>query len=144
MSEPLLALVQALDGIYEQVVADPAGVREGDLVSSAGEALSVMEPPVDRRIAREVRRVVRLARRLAEFWSEPDRAERMPADWRSAVDEALGSRGWQPTLEIVRLGLDGDPSPELFEETRYRFAIVHFRPWMEDVTYEEYLESREP
>jgi hypothetical protein len=134
----MVGLISSLDGIYERVLADPAGVRDADLLSWAGEAMSTLEQPVDRRIMRDVRRVVRLARRLANFWSERSAAE----DWRSAVDEALGSRGWQPTLDLARRTLDEDPSPELFEEVQFRFAVVHFRPWNEGVSYDEYLAGR--
>jgi hypothetical protein len=134
----MLNLLSALDGIYERVVADPTAVRDADLLSWAGEATSVLEPPVDRKIGREVRRVIRLARRLAAFWSDRP----APDNWRSAVDEALGSRGWQPTLDLARWALEEDPSPELFEEVRYRFAVVHFRPWMEGIDYEQYLAGR--
>jgi hypothetical protein len=140
VSRSLLALVEALDHVYERVAADP-GVRDGDILSWVGEALQVVEPPVDKRVAREARRVARLARRLGEFWSRPD-AGPLPDDWRSAVDEALGSRGWQPTLDIIRFGLDTDPSPELFEEMQFRFAVVHFRPWLEGIDYESYLAGR--
>lgn len=139
----LLSVVESLDHVYERVLADPTGVRDAELISWVGEALSALEPPVDKRVAREARRVARLARRLAVFWSDPERIERRPEDWRSGVDEALGSRGWQPTLDIVRFGLDEDPSPELFEEMQFRFAVVHFRPWLEGIDYESYLASRE-
>ena len=142
MSRSLLSLVEALDHVYERVVADP-DVRDGDLLSWVGEALTVLEPPVDKRVAREARRVTRLARRLGQFWSRPEMAGKGPEDWRSAVDEALGSRGWQPTLDIIRYGLETDPSPELFEEMQFRFAVVHFRPWLEGIDYESYLASRE-
>jgi hypothetical protein len=142
VSRSLLSLVESLDAVYERVVADP-GVRDGDILSWVGEALTVVEPPIDKRVAREARRVARLARRLGEFWSRPESAGKQPDDWRSAVDEALGSRGWQPTLDIIRYGLETDPSPELFEEMQYRFAVVHFRPWLEGVDYESYLASRD-
>lgn len=138
MSSALLRLLASLDGIYERVVSDPAKVRDADLLSWASEAMSVLDPPVDRKIAREVRRVVRLARHLSAFWAE----RTPPEDWRSAVDAALGSRGWQPTLDLARWALEESPSAELFEEVRFRFAIVHFRPWMEGVAYEQYLADR--
>jgi hypothetical protein len=143
VSNPLLAVVESLDHVYERVVADPEAVRDGDLLSWVGEALAVLEPPVDKRIAREARRVARLARRLAEFWNHPHRAGKHPEDWRSAVDEALGSRGWQPSLDIIRFGLETAPTPELFAEMQYRFAVVHFRPWLEGIDYESYLASRD-
>ncbi len=142
MSRSLLSLVEGLDHVYERVVADPE-VRDGDLMSWVGEALAVLEPPVDKRVAREARRVARLARRLAQFWTRPEMAGKQPDDWRSAVDEALGSRGWQPTLDIIRYGLETDPSPELFEEMQFRFAVVHFRPWLEGIDYVSYLASRD-
>ncbi len=142
MSSSLLSLVESLDSIYERVVADPAA-REGDLVSWVGEALTALDSPVDKRITREARRVGRLARRLGEFWSRPEMQGKVPDDWRSAVDEALGSRGWQPTLDIIRFGLESDPSPELFEEMQFRFAVVHFRPWLEGIDYLSYLAGRD-
>ncbi|MFH2071331.1 MAG: hypothetical protein ABIJ75_00605 [Actinomycetota bacterium] len=142
MSGSLLSVVESLDHIYERVVADP-GVREADLVSWVGEALMALEPPVDKRISREARRVGRLALRLREFWGRPEMKGKAPEDWRSAVDEALGSRGWQPTLDIIRFGLENDPSPELFEEMQYRFAVVHFRPWLEGIDYLSYLAARD-
>jgi hypothetical protein len=142
LSRSILSLVEGLDHVYERVVADP-GVRDGDILSWVGEAMTVLEPPVDKRVAREARRLARLARRLGEFWSRPEMEGKDPDDWRSAVDEALGSRGWQPTLDIIRYGLEADPSAELFEEMQFRFAVVHFRPWLEGIDYESYLASRE-
>lgn len=142
MSRSLLSVVESLDHIYERVIAD-TDVREGDLLSWVGEAMMGLERPVDKRITREARRVARLARRLAEFWSRPELAGKAPDDWRTAVDEALGSRAWQPTLDIVRFGLENEPSEELFDEMQYRFAVVHFRPWLEGIDYESYLASRD-
>jgi len=142
VSRSLLSVVEALDHVYERVIADP-DVRDGDLLSWVLEAVSSLEQPVDKRIAREARRVGRMARRLAEFWTRPEMEGKVPDDWRSAVDEALGSRGWQPTLDIIRFGLETDPSEELFEEMQFRFAVVYFRPWMEGIDYASYLASRE-
>jgi hypothetical protein len=143
VSDALLSVVESLDHVYERVLADPGGVRDAELITWVGEALAALEPPVDKRIAREARRVARLARRLQAFWSDPARPGRPPDDWRSGVDEALGSRGWQPTLDIIRFGLETDPSPGLFEEMQFRFAMVHFRPWLEGIDYESYLASRD-
>ena len=141
MSRSLMSVVESLDSIYERVIADP-NVRESDLLSWVNEALYSLERPVDKRITREARRIARLGRRLAEFWRRPEMQGKAPEDWRSAVDEALGSRGWQPTLDIIRFGLETDPTPELFEEMQYRFAVVHFRPWLEGIDYESYMASR--
>lgn len=142
MRQSLLSVVEALDSIYERVLADPS-VRESELLSWVNEALYSLEPPVDKRITREARRVARLARRLGEFWTRPELKGRVPEDWRSGVDEALGSRGWQPTLDIIRFGLETDPTEDLFEEMQFRFAVVHFRPWLEGIDFASYMASRE-
>ena len=97
---------------------------------------------MDKAVAREVRRVARLAGRLGRYWSDPDRAGRLPADWRQAVDAALGSTGWEPSLEVARRGLEQEPSAALFEEVRSRWPQVHFAPWQEGVTYREWLSAR--
>jgi len=142
MSRTMMSVVESLDQIYQRVMADP-DVRDVDLLSWVNEALFGLDRPVDKRITREARRVARLARRLAEYWSRPEMAGKIPEDWRSGVDGALGSRGWRPTLDIIRYGLEAEPSEELFDEMQYRFAIVHFKPWLEGIDYESYLISRE-
>ena len=86
--------------------------------------------------------MARLAGRLARYWADPGRVERLPADWRQAVDAALGSTGWEPSLEVARMGLEAEPSPALFDEVRRRWPQVRFAPWMEGVTYQEWLAAR--
>ena len=142
MSRSLLSVIESLDQVYERVIADP-DVRDTDLLVLAEQALNGLQQPIDKRIIREARRVARLARRLKEFWSRPEMEGKAPEDWRSGVDEALGSRGWQPTVDIIRFGLENDPSEELFDEMQFRFAVVHFRPWLEGIDYESYLASRD-
>jgi hypothetical protein len=95
---------------------------------------------VPRPVARELRRGSRQARKLARYWEGAAAGgRRVPDDWRGAVDEALGGRGWAPSLEVARHGLAAAPSPELFEEVKARFRVVHFRPWMEGLGYDEWL-----
>jgi hypothetical protein len=100
------------------------------------EVASLSEGPMDRRVAREVRRGVRSARKLQRFCAE----ERSITGegWRSVVDEALGSTAWSPGLELARLGLEADPGEEVFEEVKARFRVVHFSPWMEGVDFAEW------
>ncbi len=43
---------------------------------------------------------------------------------RTAFLERMGLRGWQPTVDIIRFGLENDPSEELFDEMQFRFAVV--------------------
>jgi len=137
-----LGVVAAMDALLARVAGDPAACGEELLGAWLQETLGSLEPPVDKAVAREVRRVARLAGRLGRYWSDPDRAGRLPADWRQAVDAALGSTGWEPSLEVARIGLEQEPSAALFEEVRSRWPQVHFAPWLEGITYREWLSAR--
>ncbi|HSQ38505.1 MAG TPA: hypothetical protein VLS92_11525 [Acidimicrobiia bacterium] len=137
-----LRVVAAMDSLFERAAADPSAGADEFLAAWLEEVLAAVQPPVDRELARQVRRAARLAARLARYWADPERAPRRPADWRQAVDAALGSRGWEPSLEVARRGLGVEPSPALFEEVRRRWRQVHFAPWMEGVTYEDWLRER--
>ncbi|MFH1331231.1 MAG: hypothetical protein ABIJ48_11335 [Actinomycetota bacterium] len=137
-----LGLVAAIDALYERTAADPAASGDESLGAWLQDTLGGLEPPVDKALAREVRRAARLAGRLARYWADPERASSLPADWRQAVDAALGSTGWEPSLEVARLGLSQEPSAALFEEVRQRWRQVHFAPWMEGVAYQEWLAAR--
>ncbi len=135
MTADALALVAAMDRLYESVAADPSRWHDAELAAWAAD-LHDDVGPLPRDWAREVRRVVRLAAKLGKQRREAGPAG---ADWRGAVDVALGGRGWAPSLQIARLGLAAAPSPELFDLVRERFRVAHFTPWMEGVTYEEWL-----
>lgn len=135
-------VVAAMDALYERVATDPTACGDELLSAWLQDTLGGLEPPVDKALAREVRRVARLAGRMARYWADPERAPHLPADWRQAVDAALGSTGWEPSLEVVRLGLEVAPSAALFEEVRQRWRQVHFAPWMEGVGYQEWLAAR--
>jgi hypothetical protein len=137
-----LGVVAAMDALLERAAATPSSCDDELLAAWLQETLGALEPPVERALAREVRRAARLAGRLARYWADPARAAQRPADWRQAVDAALGSTGWEPSLEVARLGLEQAPSPALFEEVRRRWRQVHFAPWQEGVTYEEWLAGR--
>lgn len=136
MTADALALVAAMDRLYEEVVADPDRWHDAELAAWASD-LHDDAGALPGEWAREVRRVVRLAVKLARH----RRAAGGPPrdDWRSEVDAALGGRGWGPTLQIARLGLAAAPSPELFDAVRERFRVAHFTPWMEEVGYDEWL-----
>jgi hypothetical protein len=133
-----LGLLAAMDSLYERAVADPAAGSAEALAAWLEDALGGVAPP-DRELAQQLRRTARLAGRLARYWSDPEQAARRPADWHQAVDAALGSRGWEPSLAVARRGLEGEPSPGLFEEVRRRWPQVHFAPWLEGVSYGDWL-----
>ena len=135
-------VVAAMDALYQRVASDPAACGDELLAAWLDDVVGALTPPVDRAVAREVRRAARLAGRLARYWADPERASHLPPDWRQAVDAALGSRGWEPSLEVALRGLDLEPSPDLFEEVRRRWPQVHFAPWMEGIGYQEWLARR--
>ena len=132
--KPVLA---ALDGLYEAVVADPEA-WDDQAFATWVEDLHESHPQVaERAVAREVRRSIRQAQRLARFWAaRPDRVHEV---WRSAVDEALGGPGWAPGLAIAQLALERSPDPEIFHEVKRRFPVVRFQPWLDGVDYAAWL-----
>lgn len=128
-----------VDDLYRRAVEDPEGVDEPALVDWMAEA-GALVGHADKAIRRILRRVIRDARKLVAYWQSRD-ASGLP-DWRNGIDEALGARGWEPQLDLITAALAADPTHELFEEMRERYRAVHFRPWMEDVTFEEWLEEQ--
>lgn len=130
----VLTLLHSLDDLFRHIVTAPADWGEEELASWASEALDSAD--LDRDAARYVRRALTKARRLHRYWLDRPAD---PDDWHMRVDEALGSRGWEPSLQLARWGLERDPDPELFEEVRVRFRWVHFTEWIDGVTYEDWI-----
>jgi len=139
LSTPL-RLLAVLDRLYEGAVTDPSTWTEQVIAEAAAEAMNDLEVPPPKSIARPFRVGTRRARRLSDYWA--DKGSSALPDWRSGVDEALGSRGWEPMLDLAMAGLDAEPSAELFEEVQARFRLVHFQPWQEGVSFEEWMASR--
>lgn len=132
------SLLHRIDDLYERVVTSPEAWTDALLQEWAVDVFSDGEPP-PRATAREVRRCVRAARRLRDFWLSPPEA--LPGDagdWRTRVDLALGIRAWRPLLALAQAELSSAPSEELFEEVKARFREVHGGPWMEGVTFAEW------
>lgn len=132
------AAARWVDDLYRRAVQEPDGIDDvnlGDWMAEAGELVGA----ADKSTRRILRRVVRDARKLAAYWASRD-SSGLP-DWRNGIDEALGARGWEPQLDLVAAALAADPSPELFEEMRDRYRAVHFQPWMDGVSFEEWMQS---
>jgi hypothetical protein len=129
-----LGVLSAMDRLLESVAMSPDAWNEQALEDWASETMMAV---TDRDVAKEVRRLLRIAVRIRDHWMEPDRPG--PADWRSRVDIAVAGRGWRPSLGVARLGLEAAPCPELFEEVRHRFRTVNHEPWMEGVAFEEWI-----
>ena len=144
MSGSYLRLLREADRLYQGVVTAPGSWSDDALEEWGVEAVTSGEPP-SRDVARELRRCLRIARKLREFWLSPP--EGLPSDagdWRTRVDMALGIRAWRPLLAIAQAGLREDAGAELYEETKRRFREVHSVPWMEGVTYAEWRAGAAP
>jgi len=135
-----LEFLRRVDDLYERVVGSPDAWTDAALEEWGVEIFAGAETP-SRDTAREVRRCLRAAKRLRDFWLAPP--EGVPSDlgdWRTRVDLALGIRAWRPVLGVAQVGLREAPSEELFEETKQRFREVHGVPWMEGLTLAEWME----
>lgn len=132
-------LLRSVDALYAGVVISPEAWDDSALaewLSGLGDGSG----GYSKTIARELRRSLRNARRMRDFWliddsSRPDDA----GDWRTRVDLAMGVRAWRPPLAIAQEGLLAAPTPELFDEVQERFRVVSSERWMEGVGYEEWL-----
>lgn len=137
-----VSLLHRVDDLYERVVTSPEAWTDNMLQEWASDVFSEGAPP-PRETAREVRRCLRAARRLRDFWLRPPEA--LPGDagdWRTRVDLALGIRAWRPLLALAQAELSSEPSEELFEEVKVRFPEVHGGPWMQGVTFAEWSADR--
>jgi len=131
-----LAVVSLADDLFRRAVTEPGSVDDHFLEDWMTEAAAAAGGPPSKGTARAMRRCVRDARKLARYWADRD-PEALP-DWRNGVDEALGSRGWEPLLDLAREALEVSPSPEAFEEVKRQHRAVHFTPWMDGVGFEEW------
>lgn len=135
-----LTCVADLDDLYQRVVEAPDTWDAPALAGWMEDFGSQRAEELDRNTARSVRRAVRQAAKLARYWGA--RPDARHEDWQSAVDEALGSPGWTPSLDIARQALDAHPDPELYELVAQRFRVVYFQPWMDGMTFETWLAER--
>lgn len=135
-----LGVLRAVEGLYESVVMNPGVWNEQAFADWAGETLADATQ-LPKEALREVRRCLRSAQKLQAFWAAESAAVPDHDDWRSRVDIALGPRAWRPTLELARIGLHHDPSEELFDDVKQRFAVVNSERWMDGVDYADWIEN---
>ena len=131
----------AVDDLYRRAVENADEIDDPVLLDWLSDASDSLGPVVSKEDARVLRLAVRLARKLAGYWTERGGAT-LP-DWRNGVDEALGSRAWEVQLELVMNALERDASPDLFQAAKIRFRAARFEEWMEGVDYEEWVGTRE-
>lgn len=127
ISSRTLGLLADLDGLFASVAMAPGEWDEYRFAEWAAEHIGSREPLANEPV-RLVKKGIRRAQRLQDYWSGRDGG---PADWRQRVDEALGSTGWKPGLDLARWGLENDPTEELYDEYRLRFQAVEFQPPVE-------------
>lgn len=131
-------LLAQCEELYASVCFDAESWSDSDLADWIdGLAASA---DMDKEIGRELRRIVRAAQKLRDFWLAPVPG-RPPdhGDWRTRVDIGLGVKAWRPLLALARLGLSRDPDEELYEDVKDRFRVVTGDSWMEDVAFDEWL-----
>lgn len=112
---------------------DQAFADWGNAVASSNE--------LDKISARAIRRCINAARKLQVFWSDRETAH-APIGWRSRVDLALGARAWRPQLELAEHLLDQSASDDVFVVVADLFPLVRNQPFMDGVSYEEWLSQR--
>ena len=138
----MCALIEAVDGIYRRAVESGAELDDAELGRWVEEITLHLDPRATKAALSALRKAARNARRLARYWSSGSNDPTRLPDWRNGVDEVLGGAGWRPHLALATDDLELHPSPEAFAEVKRWFRTVHFTEWMEDVSFEAWLESR--
>lgn len=132
-----LGLLRRVDDLYESVVTQPQSWTDDSFGEWAAEVVVGSVP--SKAVAREIRRCLRVAVRLRDFWTADEKRPDDHGDWRTRIDLAMGPRAWRPSLSIAQIGLEEAPSEELFGEVRERFRVVNSDRWMEEVTFSDWL-----
>jgi len=131
-------LLGEVDQLYLGVVCDPQAWNEQRFADWAESATG--SRAIDRIVARYMRRILSVARKLQAFWA--NQVARPELDWRSRVDLALGPRAWRPVLDLAKHLLDAEPSEELFDRTGRLFRLVNNEPYLDGIGYEAWAEDR--
>jgi len=132
-----VTLLDEVDRLYETSVMSPDSLGEQSLADWASDVASGFD--VDREGAKYVRRCINVAKKLIVFWTERSELADGPAEWRARVDIAQGIRAWRPQLDLASHLLTESPSPELFGHTVALFRVVNNEPFLDGISYEEWL-----
>ena len=135
-----LSLAAAVDDLYCDVVMGP-DLWNDEAFGEWMANVTIDPASIDRLAARSLRRAVRVAMKLQQFWDSQE-AERYRDEesWEARVDIAVGIPAWRPGLELAEQELEASPSPEGFEEVGRRFRAVNGTPWMEGIEYETWVD----
>jgi len=135
----LPALVAMADELYRSAVTEPDRWNEAAFAEWI-DAAAAAAPEASPEEVRALRRVVRMAMRLATFWSSPAAGGHAgETEWMARVDLAAGPPAWRPTLDLGEAALAADPSPELFRHVAERFRLVTNQPFLGGAGFDEWL-----
>jgi len=133
-----MTVLDDIDQLYEASVTSPASLND-QMIQDWTEAV-VGNYEIDRVGAKYVRRCVAIARKLSSFWAAWNSAIDRPPEWPSRVDLALGVRAWRPQMELAQHLLIEHPDQTTYEKAAELFRVVNNQPYLDGMTYEEWLE----
>lgn len=133
----MTVLLDEVEALYEGSVTSPDHWTDRSIEDWAEGVTAATT--VDKVSAKHLRRIVRMAGKLQQFWESDSRVADAGIDWQSRVDIALGPRAWRPVLELAIHLLNNDPSEDLFDRVGELFRVVNNAEWMEGTTYDEWL-----
>lgn len=128
-------ILDDIDELYEGCVMAP-GQWNSQAFADWSEAVAGTYD-LDKEQAKYVRRAITAARKLQAFWLNDQKAA--SDDWQSRVDQAMGPRAWRPQLDLAEYLFATSPSQETFDRVSSLFPLVMNEPYMDGITYEEWL-----
>lgn len=132
-------LLDAVDALYRGCSMDPGKWNEQAFVDWSEAVAS--DSPIDKEIARHVRRCLMAGRRIAAFWVDRGR-DGAPEDWKARVDMAIGVKAWRPQLDLAFELLARSEDESTFERVSALFPVVNNVPYLDGVEYETWRQDR--
>lgn len=131
-------LVDAVESLYRSVVSEPSRWSEQSFIDWAESVAS--NRSLDREEAKAVRRTMRLAQKLQEFWLASD--DRADLGWASKVDMALGPKAWRPVLDLATTQLRSESSEKAFDDVARLFRLVTNQAFLDGMDYEDWRQQQ--
>lgn len=135
----MTAVLAEVDALYAAVVLEPQQWSDQSVADWAGGVAGA--DGVDKVSAKYLRRIVRVAGKLQQFWLSDERASDPSLDWTSRVDIAMGPKAWRPVLDLATYMLESHPSPETFERVASMFRVVNSVEFLDGASFEEWRDG---
>ncbi len=132
-------LLAAVDDLYRGCSMEPGRWNEQAFLDWSETVAS--ETPIDKELARHVRRCLTAGRRIAAFWEDRE-SDGAPEDWKARVDMALGVRAWRPQLDLAFALLARSDDESTFEHVSALFPVVNNLPYLDGIDYETWRQDR--